>query len=95
MRKLEFLLADAIEKEADCIVTCGGIQSNHCRATALAAKMLGMDAFLLLRSDHPDIDPGLVGNLLLDRLIDAQLIQMSRTEYGKYGSQAMIQVLSI
>jgi D-cysteine desulfhydrase len=32
-RKLEFLLADAIDKGSDCVITVGGIQSNHCRAT--------------------------------------------------------------
>src|SRR4051812_11857541 len=36
VRKLEFLLADAEARGADTLITCGGIQSNHCRATALA-----------------------------------------------------------
>jgi len=62
-------MAKAVQENADCIVTCGGIQSNHCRATAVAAKMLNMDAYLLLRSNHPDEDPALVGNLLIDRYI--------------------------
>ncbi|CAI5741768.1 unnamed protein product [Hyaloperonospora brassicae] len=91
IRKLEFLLAQALEQNADCVVTCGGTQSNHCRATAAVARLLGMDSFLLLRSNEPDKDPQLVGNLLFDRLLDANLIQMSRQEYGKYGSEAMIQ----
>ncbi len=42
VRKLEFLLAAAVEQGADCVVTIGGIQSNHCRATAAAAKLLGL-----------------------------------------------------
>jgi D-cysteine desulfhydrase len=67
IRKLEFLLAEALEQKADCIVTCGGIQSNHCRATAAVARMLGLDSYLLLRSNKPDEDPGLVGNVLFDR----------------------------
>ncbi|RLN95110.1 hypothetical protein BBJ28_00000124 [Nothophytophthora sp. Chile5] len=91
IRKLEFLLADALEQKADCVVTCGGVQSNHCRATAAVARMLGMDSYLLLRTNKPDEDPELVGNLLFDRMVDANLIQMSRQEYGKYGSEAMIQ----
>lgn len=67
IRKLEFLMADALEQNADCIVTCGGVQSNHCRATAAVARMLGLDSYLLLRTNKPDEDPGLVGNLLFDR----------------------------
>lgn len=38
VRKLEFLVAEAVRLGHDCIVTIGGIQSNHCRATAVAAK---------------------------------------------------------
>jgi 1-aminocyclopropane-1-carboxylate deaminase/D-cysteine desulfhydrase-like pyridoxal-dependent ACC family enzyme len=66
-RKLEFLLADALAQGADCVVTCGGIQSNHCRATAVAARMLGLDSYLLLRTNDVDEEPGLAGNLLIDR----------------------------
>lgn len=67
IRKLEFLMADALDQNADCVVTCGGIQSNHCRATAAVARMLGLDSYLLLRTNKPDDDPGLIGNLLFDR----------------------------
>ncbi|KAI9908359.1 hypothetical protein PsorP6_003612 [Peronosclerospora sorghi] len=90
IRKLEFLLAEAQKQKADCVVTCGGIQSNHCRATAAAARMLGLESYLLLRTNKPDEDPGLAGNVLFDRMFDANLIQMSRQEYGRYGSVAMI-----
>ena len=38
VRKLEFLVADALQQKADTLVTIGGIQSNHCRATAVAAR---------------------------------------------------------
>ena len=69
IRKLEFLLAQALEQNADSVVTCGGTQSNHCRATAAVARLLGMDSFLLLRSNEPDKDPQLVGNLLFDRYV--------------------------
>lgn len=91
MRKLEFIFHEVLAQRADCIVTCGGLQSNHCRATAIVARMLGLDSYLLLRTNKPDEDPGLVGNVLFDRLIDAKIIQMSRQEYGRYGSQAMIE----
>ena len=49
VRKLEFLLADALDQQCDTVLTCGGVQSNHCRATAVAARELGMDSYLFLR----------------------------------------------
>ncbi|EDO45249.1 predicted protein [Nematostella vectensis] len=74
VRKLEFLMADAIKKKCDTVITCGGIQSNHCRATAVAARELNMDCYLLLR--HKDKDPpaGYHGNLLLNRLVGSHLM---------------------
>ncbi|OQR82443.1 D-cysteine desulfhydrase [Achlya hypogyna] len=84
-RKLEFLLAEAVAQGADCVVTCGGIQSNHCRATAVSARMLGLDSVLILRADDPAEDPGLVGNLLIDRLVGAELLMVSRSDYAKHG----------
>lgn len=50
VRKLEFLLADAVAQGADCVITIGGVQSNHCRATAVAAKYLNLDCYLILRT---------------------------------------------
>jgi D-cysteine desulfhydrase len=69
-RKLEYLLADAIETGAEKIVTVGGPQSNHARLTAAAARMLGFEPHLLLFGNKPK---RAVGNLLLDQLIDAEL----------------------
>ncbi|MCB9729317.1 MAG: D-cysteine desulfhydrase family protein [Deltaproteobacteria bacterium] len=76
VRKLEFLLARAAHEGATHVVTCGGVQSNHCRATALAAAPLGMKPVLLLRTPHgrPDELPEPpTGNVLLDRLAGATL----------------------
>ncbi|RYG91701.1 pyridoxal-phosphate dependent enzyme, partial [archaeon] len=50
VRKLEFLLADALAQKCDSIVTVGGIQSNHCKATAVAARQLGLQPHLILRT---------------------------------------------
>ena len=47
VRKLEFLLADALERGADSIITCGMATSNHCRTTALACARLGLDCHLV------------------------------------------------
>ncbi len=68
VRKLEFLLAEAQQQGCDALITCGGIQSNHCRATALAAARLGMRCHLILRG-LPAADSD--GNQLLDELCGA------------------------
>lgn len=49
-RKLEFLVADAQEKQARTLITAGAIQSNHCRQTAAAAAKFGFDCILVLTS---------------------------------------------
>ncbi|KAG9139901.1 hypothetical protein Leryth_015265 [Lithospermum erythrorhizon] len=95
VRKLEFLLADAVSQGADCIVTIGGIQSNHCRATAVAAKYLNLDCFLILRTSKAliDNDPGLTGNLLVERLVGAHIDLVSKEEYSQIGSVALTNIL--
>ncbi len=70
LRKLEFLVADALAKGATDLVTTGAGQSNHCRQTAAAAAFAGLGCHLALRGG-PDDRPG--GNLLLDRLFGAEL----------------------
>ena len=49
VRQLEFLLADALQKGCDCVITCGGLESNHCRVTTAAARQLGLQAHIVLR----------------------------------------------
>lgn len=72
VRKLAWLLADAQARGATVLVTTGGIQSNHCRATAAAAARLGLRCVLLLRGAAPA--PGqLDGNLLLDAFFGAEV----------------------
>jgi len=95
VRKLEFLLADAKNKGHDCVVTVGGIQSNHCRATAVAARYLGLDCHLILRNSRQlaDADPGLVGNLLVERLAGAVVHQITKEEYARKGSTALGEAL--
>lgn len=68
-RKLEFLIADALRKNADLVITAGGPQSNHCRQTAAAAAIAGLQCHLVLGgSPQPP-----VGNLLLDGLLGARI----------------------
>jgi D-cysteine desulfhydrase len=82
VRKLEYLLAEAEDEGADVVVTCGGEQSNHCRATALAAARVGMASHLVLRTDDPAKPPPATGNILLDRLAGASLEWISRPAWG-------------
>ncbi|MFZ7125106.1 MAG: D-cysteine desulfhydrase family protein [Desulfobacterales bacterium] len=86
IRKLEYVLADAVDKGADTVLTCGGVQSNHCRATALAAARLGLACTLLLRVDDPVSPPPLEANSLLDRLSGARIVWVSREEYRQRDS---------
>ncbi len=69
-RKLEYLLADALAKRADVILTAGAAQSNHCRQTAAAATKLGLRCVLILGGREPDVPNG---NLLLDRMLGAEI----------------------
>lgn len=52
-RKLEFLMGDALEKGADTIITCGAVQSNHCRLTLAAAIKEGMDCHFVIEQRVP------------------------------------------
>ncbi|MBB3046279.1 D-cysteine desulfhydrase [Litorivivens lipolytica] len=70
VRKLEFTLAQAMEEGCDTIITCGGVQSNHCRATALLCAQLGLRCHLVLRGTEPEVADG---NLLLDQLAGASI----------------------
>lgn len=72
-RKLEYLMADALEQGADCIVTYGAVQSNHARQTAAACAKLGLPCHLLLsqRVDWPHESYQIQGNVLLDQLLGA------------------------
>ena len=84
IRKLEFTLAKALEEGCDTVITCGGVQSNHCRTTALLCAQLGLKCHLILRGP-PDSEPD--GNLLLDRLTGAEISFYSNAEYQRRGEQ--------
>lgn len=70
VRKLMFLLADALRQQADVIMTTGAQQSNHARQTAAAAAMLGLPCVLVLRGNAP---VQAEGNYLLDLLLGAEV----------------------
>src|ERR1041384_2844584 len=82
IRKLEYLLADALARQATVVVTCGGLQSNHARASAILARQLGMRAVLLLRSASITPQPRLdAGNAFLDALVGAEVRHITPEQY--------------
>lgn len=87
IRKLEYLLLDAKRKKADYIFTCGGEQSNHARATAIASAALAFKPQLFLWGKERKIPEG---NLFLDHLIGAEIQFLSRREYSNV-NKIMIQ----
>jgi D-cysteine desulfhydrase family pyridoxal phosphate-dependent enzyme len=73
-RKLEFLVAEALEQGAQTLITGGALQSNHCRQTAAAAARFGLDCILVLNGDLPDRPSA---NLLLDQMFGAEIVTIA------------------
>jgi 1-aminocyclopropane-1-carboxylate deaminase len=75
VRKLEYLVADALAKGCDTLVSIGGVQSNHTRQVAAAAAKTGMKCVLIQESwvDWPDVTYDRVGNIMLSRLMGADV----------------------
>jgi 1-aminocyclopropane-1-carboxylate deaminase len=82
-RKLEYLLADALAKGCDTLVSIGGVQSNHTRQVAAVAARAGLRCVLIQESwvDWPDSVYDKVGNILLSRLAGAD-VRLVPAEFG-------------
>src|SRR3954468_21342803 len=82
-RKLEYLLADAIGKGCDTLVSIGGVQSNHTRQVAAAAARAGLACVLVQESwvEWPDAVYDKVGNILLSRIMGAD-VRLVQSEFG-------------
>ena len=86
IRKLEFAVQEALEQGCNLLITCGGIQSNHCRATVSVATYLGLKSAVLLRiSEEPPVE----GNYFLDRLLGADVRFCTRDEYREHRGDIM------
>lgn len=81
IRKLELLLGHARQQGATVLLTCGGAQSNHARATAVLAAELGLRSVLFLRTSDPTSPPADRGNLLLDRMVGATVHFVTPQQY--------------
>lgn len=75
VRKLEYIVPDAIASGADTLVSIGGYQSNHTRQVAAVAARLGMKAVLVQEKwvDWPDVTNDRVGNIMLSRIMGAEV----------------------
>lgn len=83
VRKLEYLLGDALAKGCDTVITGGSPQSNHARLTAACARRVGLEPWLCFAGKHMGIQQG---NLLLDHILGAK---MKTT--GMYGSEPLLE----
>jgi D-cysteine desulfhydrase len=86
-RKLEFLLAHALESGATRIVTSGGMQSNHTRATSFLSRRVGLKVALVVREPKTGRDPqaAATGNLLLNQIAGADFHFLSHADYEARG----------
>ena len=75
VRKLEYLLADALAQGCDTLVSIGGVQSNHTRQVAAVAAHAGLGCVLVQEHwvDWPDVTYDRVGNILMSRLMGADV----------------------
>jgi D-cysteine desulfhydrase len=80
VRKLEFLVGEALRQGANTLITCGTLQSNCCRAVAAVAARLGLRALLAVKGGKPAVYDG---NLLLDRLLGADVVYCSDAEFER------------
>jgi D-cysteine desulfhydrase len=95
-RKLEFLVAEALAQGADTLITCGAIQSNHCRLTLAAAVKEGLKCRLVLEERVPgSYDPQAGGNNFLYRLLGVEEVRVVPAgSYMKREMQAMAEALA-
>ncbi|QUH27095.1 D-cysteine desulfhydrase family protein [Serpentinicella alkaliphila] len=78
VRKLEYIVQEAIDQSCDYLITCGGIQSNHARATAAIAAKLGLGSFLVLKGHEEE---ALEGNYFLSKLLGAKFKLITGDDY--------------
>jgi D-cysteine desulfhydrase len=95
-RKLEFLVADALAQGCDTLITCGAVQSNHCRLTLAAAVKEGMKCRLLIEERVADsFDPDASGNNFLFRLLGVEAVRVVKLGADLAGEmEAMARVVA-
>ena len=91
LRKLEFNVAQALAEGATALITFGGVQSNHCRATAIVAASQGLSCHLVLRGEEPTSKDG---NLLLDYVVGANVSYLPAKGYNQSIPDATAEIQS-
>jgi len=89
IRKLEYVIGQAKEVGANMLITCGGLQSNHARATALAAAQTGLKSYLVLRGEETLIKDG---NILLDMLVGSRIKYITAEAYRTHVMEIMCEL---
>jgi D-cysteine desulfhydrase len=89
VRKLEFSVREALDNKCNFLITCGGIQSNHCRATAAVAARLGLKSCLLLRGNS---EAPLEGNLFIDKMLGADIVFTTADDYRLRRDEIMLEI---
>lgn len=87
VRKLEFILPEAVAAHSDLLITFGGVGSNHARLTAAAARRIGMDILLVLCGKRAQLS---AGNALLDRALGAEIRLIAEPTYEYMSRSASI-----
>ncbi len=91
VRKLEYVVGDALTTGANTVITTGSAQSNHCRQTAATAAKYGLDCVLLLRGHEPE---HINGNLLLDKLLGATIRWSGKPQHPTGEIDAMLHTIA-
>lgn len=86
IRKLEYVMEEVFRQGADVLITCGAIQSNHCRATAALGAKLGLPVHLILKENRK---AEMIGNYLLDHLFGARIQRISESDYRDHRQEIM------
>lgn len=89
IRKLEYAVKEAMDDGSDYLITCGGIQSNHARATAAIAAKLGLGSYLVLRGSEDSV---LEGNYFLDKILGAKIKLISPEKYSNDRAEIMEEI---
>ena len=88
-------MGECLDGDYDSVITIGGIQSNHARSTAVASAQLGLKPYLILRSKETPDEFDMCGNLMLDRLVGAEIHQVTPSTYAQIGSVNLTHQLAV
>ena len=91
-RKSQYILNTRIQKNYDAVVTCGGIHSNHTRATAIRCKQLGLACTIVIHDDKPST---ITGNLKLLTILGVRIVYCSMKEISKVMDSEMDRFVSL